>query len=158
MMDGYFSVPRDQFGCPFLCDGAALENTSLTGIDQTDDNGIQVLPQRSSSSSPSSSSSSFQRDLKADRTIAISCFPQDIIGMTAFSPDNCISPTLSSSSSSEEQSVTETTTATTLSNLFRIATQPTSRKQLTDIFELGYQNAETWCRNGKSNATTSTDR
>jgi hypothetical protein len=154
MMDGYFSVPRDQFGCPFLCEGAALENDGGTGIDQTDDNGIQVLPLQSSSSS--SLSSSFNRDLKADRTIAISCFPQDVIGMTAFSPDNCISPTLSSSSS-EEQSVTETTTAT-LSNLFRIATQPTSRKELTDIFELGYQNAETWCRNGKANTTTSTDR
>jgi predicted acylesterase/phospholipase RssA len=141
MVDGYFSVPRDQFGCHFLCDtkASALENRNLSETDQTNNNRAQVRPRLLSTATTSTLLSSSIKGTKADRTIAISCFPQDLIGMTAFSPDNCISPTLSST-------VDEPTTAM-LSNLFRIATQPTSRKELTDIFELGYQNAETWCRN-----------
>ncbi|KAG7340816.1 patatin-like phospholipase [Nitzschia inconspicua] len=126
MVDGYFSVPRDQFGCHFLCDGAVDRMTQEGGGGggELDGNGITM--------SQSSISS------KADRTIAISCFPQDTIGMTAFAAENCISPSLSD----------ETTLATTasISNLFRVATQPTSRQELTEIFDLGYQNAERWCR------------
>ena len=36
-------------------------------------------------------------------------------------------------------------------DIFRIATQPTSRKELTDLFERGYRDAEVWCRREKDN-------
>jgi hypothetical protein len=133
MVDGYFSVPRDQFGCHFLCDGND-RNLQMDGENTLDSDG---MPSTTTGRQPSpilSSSSS-----KADRTIAISCFPADTIGMTAFSPENCISPSLT-------VDPTQLETTASLSNLFRVATQPTSRQQLTDIFELGYLNAETWCR------------
>jgi hypothetical protein len=153
MVDGYFSVPRDQFGCHFLCDKTTTSSTStittaldytnindlIVGTDQTGKNRNRIRQRPSSSTSSSSSNPTL-----ADRTIAISCFPQDVIGMTAFSPDNCISPALSSITSEE---TTNQMGSTSVSNLFRVATQPTSRKELTDIFELGYQNAEVWCRN-----------
>ncbi|KAG7373503.1 patatin-like phospholipase [Nitzschia inconspicua] len=125
MVDGYFSVPRDQFGCHFLCDGTVDRMTP------EDEEGGE-LDGKGITRSQSSTSS------KADRTIAISCFPQDTIGMTAFAAENCISPSLS------DETTLETTAS--ISNLFRVATQPTSRQELTEIFDLGYQNAERWCR------------
>jgi hypothetical protein len=123
MVDGYFSVPREQFGCPFLCGS----DNSITG-------GSEALQEATTLSSKIANAA------EADRTIAISCFPQDTIGMTAFAPENCISPSLTDASDAKLMELAS------ISNLFRVATQPTSRKELTDIFELGFKNAETWCR------------
>lgn len=67
-----------------------------------------------------------------DRTIAISVFPHVQIGM-AFDDHNCISPSIDPDSMAP------------LEEYLRIATQATSRKELTEMYELGFQNAETWC-------------
>jgi hypothetical protein len=127
MVDGYFSVPREQFGCPFLCGGDSGE--------MNQDTDTAAVP-----SSAGTSRSNIAVASGADRTIAISCFPQDTIGMTAFAPENCISPSMADINDPKMMELAS------ISNLLRIATQPTSRQELTDIFELGYQNAETWCR------------
>jgi hypothetical protein len=87
MVDGFFSVPRDRFGCPDFED-------------------------------------------QADRTVAISVFPKDQIQLDAFEAQNCISP------STEDIS---------LEDLFRIATQASSREELTKVYDLGFQDAERWC-------------
>ena len=67
-----------------------------------------------------------------DRTILISCFPQDRMRIDAVLPEDCISPM----SMGGEQ----------LERLFRIATQPSSREELTSVYEEGYQDAEKWLR------------
>jgi hypothetical protein len=134
MVDGYFSVPREQFGCPFLC-GGNMETNSDGGETEASEDTTKTV-----SSSPGTSTSNIAIASGADRTIAISCFPQDTIGMTAFTPENCISPSMTDMNDPKMMELAS------ISNLLRIATQPTSRQELTDIFELGYQNAETWCR------------
>jgi hypothetical protein len=87
MVDGFFSVPRERFGCP--------EFESV------------------------------------DRTVAISVFPKNLIGLDAFDEKDCISPS--------------TDSGLPLQDLFRIATQASSREELTKVYESGWQDAEAWC-------------
>ena len=87
MVDGYFSVPRERFGCPDFGDSS-------------------------------------------DRTIGVSVFPKALMGIDAFDDHDCISP------SPED---------TTLGELFRLATEASSREELTKVFESGFQDAEKWC-------------
>jgi len=101
VVDGYFAVPRERFGCPDF--DLMLEDTEL--IEDDDKKSLQLLP---------------------NRTVAISVFPADKIGLTAFDKNDVISP-----SSSED-----------IERLFRIATKSTSREELTFAYELGWKNAE----------------
>lgn len=97
VVDGFFSVPRDRFGCP--CFDAA---------------GVNV-----------------------DRTVMISVFPREKIGLEACDAKSCISP--------------QATGGPQMENLLRLATQASSRKELTAIYEAGWEDAERWCReNDKS--------
>lgn len=121
MVDGFFTVPRDRLGCPdfdMLCD-----DSSVT-LDDDDDNGDT------------------EGDLKdpktplVDRTVAICCFPQSTMGVTAFDPKDCISPDRSMGTRSGDWS---------MAGIFEIATQATSRQKLTKAFRLGYINAGDWC-------------
>lgn len=95
VVDGFFTVPRDRFGCP---DFATMDN-------------VQV-----------------------DRTVALAVFPSRVMNMVAFHPDDIISP----SSSMDD-------TTPDLANLVRIATQSTSRHELTGVYEQGWKDAEKWC-------------
>lgn len=69
-------------------------------------------------------------NVPVDRTITVSCFPHERIGLTASLPENRIGP-------SEEYD---------LGKLLGIATEFSSRPLLTEMYELGWQDAETWCR------------
>jgi len=115
LMDGYFSLPRSQFGCPIL-------------QDEFPDSGV-------------------------DRTIAVSCIPQDLFGMEEVfdqqggsnsNSNNVIS--INGNDETEQMSTTD---------IFRIATQPTSRKELTNLYERGYRDAERWCRREQDNQNQS---
>ena len=77
-------------------------------------------------------------DIDVARTIMVSVFPRDAIGLDACHPDDCISP--------EVQNGDE------MQKLLRLATQSSSRKELTDVYESGWADAERWCR-----AQTSSD-
>lgn len=109
LMDGYFSLPRPQFGCPILED---------------------VFP-----------------DSGVERTVAITCIPQEYFGMDEVFPRN----------SKEDNNLISINDACgdgnplSTADIFRIATQPTSRKELTDLFERGYRDAEDWCRREEDN-------
>jgi Patatin-like phospholipase len=74
-------------------------------------------------------------DLRADRTVAVSVFPQELVGLTAFDPDDCISP-----------QVDQIDPVAQLTDLFRLATQPSSASELFQVYESGYRDAERWCR------------
>lgn len=118
LMDGYFSLPRPQFGCPIL-------------QDEFPDSGV-------------------------DRTVAITCIPQEYFGMeevfgTAAESRAILSDPPSSNLVNQNNLISindscDETNPLSLPDIFRIATQPTSRRELTDLFERGYRDAEEWCR------------
>lgn len=117
MVDGYFSVPRDRFGCPDLdMTWSGKDVTGMGNGDTLENDGAPSISQN------------------VDRTVAICCFPQSTMGVTAFDPKDCISPDRSSGG-----------TDWTIAGLFEVATQATSREKLTEAFRLGYNNAGDWC-------------
>jgi hypothetical protein len=77
---------------------------------------------------------------QVDRTICVSVFPQDLVGLTAVSRDDCISPQYASA-------------ADDLQRLLRLATQASSAKELTQVYEDGWKDAERWCRAEQDKAT-----
>lgn len=75
-----------------------------------------------------------QAGVTVDRTVMISVFPQDRIGMDACQVEDCISPQSRPGLGQME-------------NLLRLATQAATRKEYAQVYEAGYQDAEQWCRN-----------
>lgn len=73
--------------------------------------------------------------VEVDRTISICCFPSEKIRMTAPDDNDVIAP-------SKEVDV---------ARLFRIATESTSREDLTWAYELGWKDAETFRNREESN-------
>lgn len=90
VVDGYFTVPRERFGCPDFI---------MANID-------------------------------VDRTVTVTCFPKEKIGLDDSLHEDCICP--------------QTEGDSQLGRLFRIATQPTSRNELTSVYEEGWRDAERW--------------
>lgn len=70
--------------------------------------------------------------IELDRVVSVSPFPKDSIGLDASTRENCISP--------EEKGGDQ------LVKLLRLATQPTSREELTAVYEEGWTDAERWYR------------
>jgi hypothetical protein len=68
---------------------------------------------------------------EVDRTIGVSVFPKEMVKLEAFDSDDCISPSLDDDSNGE--------------NLLRLATQASSREELTQVFEAGQRDADKWC-------------
>jgi hypothetical protein len=68
--------------------------------------------------------------IDVDRTVTVSPFPQEAIGLTASTPEDCISP----STEGED----------TKGRLLRIATEASSREDLTSVYEAGWRDAEEW--------------
>lgn len=94
VVDGFFTVPRDRFGCP---DFEAA--------------GVHV-----------------------DRTVAVSVFPREVIGASAFADSNCICPELQEDMDGQ------------MTRLLRLATQPSSAIELNGLYESGWIDAEQWGR------------
>ena len=119
MVDGFFTVPRDRLGCPDF--DLLWDDNHIT----LDDEGGEPAIHMQDPKKPF-----------VDRTVAICCFPQSTMGVTAFDPKDCISPDRSIGSRSGDWS---------MAGIFEIATQATSRQKLTKAFRLGYNNAGDWC-------------
>lgn len=77
---------------------------------------------------------------KVDRTVAISVLPRHVLewfqSLKDFAPEDCISPSLSGHDGNQDLTL----------HLMRMACVPSSRRELTQVFELGYSDAEIWCR------------
>lgn len=76
-----------------------------------------------------------------DRTVAISVLPQHVLkwcanGMGSFSTENCISPSLGGDDANHDLTI----------HLMRMAVFPSTRQELTQLFDLGGRDAEVWCR------------
>lgn len=120
LMDGYFSLPRPQFGCPVL-------------QDEFPDSGVT-------------------------RTVAITCIPQELFGMDEVFGTGAESRGCANNSKNQNNLISindscDETNPLSAADIFRIATQPTSRKELTDLFERGYRDAEEWCRREEDHRT-----
>lgn len=92
VVDGYFTVPRERFGCPEF----------------------------------------EQAGLAVDREVLICPFPQDRIRLTAVDPAHCISPPV-------VHGVGQ------MVRLFRLATESSSREELTALYDAGFADTEAWC-------------
>lgn len=92
LVDGFFTVARDRFGCPDF----------------------------------------HTASIHVDRTVTISVFPQQSIGLNASLPEDCICPEMES----KEQ----------MQRLLQIAIESSSRQELTKVFEDGWADAERWCQ------------
>ncbi len=68
-----------------------------------------------------------------DRTITIACFPHETVGLTASLEHDQISP-----EPDYDNPIGQ------LNELFRYATQPSSREELENLFEKGWSAAEKW--------------
>lgn len=69
-----------------------------------------------------------------ERTITVACFPHEVVGLTASLKHDQISP-----EPDYDDPVGQ------MSDFFRLATQPTSRKEQEALFEKGCADAEKWC-------------
>lgn len=67
-------------------------------------------------------------DMQVDTEVAISVFPQTLVGLQLKPNENCISPP-------EDADV---------ERLFRLATQSSSREELTQVYDDGWKDAEEW--------------
>eukprot|EP00553_Chaetoceros_curvisetus_P005122 CAMPEP_0204612940 /NCGR_PEP_ID=MMETSP0717-20131115/983_1 /ASSEMBLY_ACC=CAM_ASM_000666 /TAXON_ID=230516 /ORGANISM="Chaetoceros curvisetus" /LENGTH=318 /DNA_ID=CAMNT_0051625207 /DNA_START=101 /DNA_END=1058 /DNA_ORIENTATION=+ len=72
---------------------------------------------------------------KVERTVTISVFPHDAIGITASDSHDQISPEIDANNQTDQ-----------LSNLFRLATQCATRKEYYQLYEDGWKDAERWLK------------
>mmetsp|Transcript_13900 Transcript_13900/g.21675 ORF Transcript_13900/g.21675 Transcript_13900/m.21675 type:complete len:309 (+) Transcript_13900:262-1188(+) len=113
MVDGYFTVPRNRFGCPDF-DLATMKN---------DNNNESGNGKESKSSSNVSSKI-------VDRTVTVSVFPHDAIGIDVSEEENQISPLNDN---------------VRMGDLFELATEASSPEALMGVYESGWADAERWC-------------
>jgi hypothetical protein len=119
-MDGYFSLPREQFGCPIF-----EKDVFSVGPNNANDN------------------------IVVDRTVAITCIPQELFGMDAvFNNNNNKGKGKGEGEEGTSNNLISISTDDkfTVADIFRIATETSSRKELTDLYERGYRDGEKWCR------------
>eukprot|EP00978_Attheya_sp_CCMP212_P016033 scaffold41696_cov53-Attheya_sp.AAC.4 len=83
------------------------------------------------SSSTSSVENGYEKLPLVGRTVTIAVFPHEVVGLTASELEDRISP----DGGMEE-----------MANLLRLATQVSSREELTAVYEAGWADAERWCR------------
>jgi len=100
VVDGFFSVPRDRYGCP--------------DFDHVEDQ---------------------EEKPKVDRVVTVCVFPHDVVGLQE-EKRNQISPP-----PREEDATSQ------MGELLRLATQSSSREELTNLYEQGLADGERWCVN-----------
>jgi hypothetical protein len=132
IVDGFFSVPRERYGCPDFAHlnfdkrveeklrsmGGVLVGEKENGNDQNDADPDELQ---------------LMETPVIERTITVACFPHETVGLTASHEHDQISP-----EPDYDDPVGQ------MSELFRYATQPSSRKELEGLYEKGWADAEKW--------------
>ena len=133
VVDGFFTVPRDRFGCP-----------DFTHAQQNNINNDKSVDERNSiTTNPFAD---------CERTICISCFPPNVFGLTAVPETDIIGPSLSESEDPDKQ----------LQEWIRLATQPLEdgQAEYAKLYERGFRDAEDWAakqpKHDESNMAEST--
>lgn len=106
VVDGFFAVPRERFGCP--------------------DFNLANVP--------------------VDRTVSICVFPNEISRISSSSNSAIDNSDESENSNNDDVICPEYEGPEQLSRLFQLATESSSRKALTEVYESGWADAERWCR------------
>ncbi|KAL7523801.1 hypothetical protein ACHAXR_000335, partial [Thalassiosira sp. AJA248-18] len=128
IVDGFFTVPRSRYGCPDFAhlnfdDRVEEKLRSMGG----------VLVDENQDSDDESRNNEFDENPVIERTITVACFPHETVGLTASLKHDQISP-----EPDYDNPVGQ------MSELFRYATQPSSRKELEALYEMGWADAEKW--------------
>jgi hypothetical protein len=118
IVDGFFTVPRERYGCP---DFAHLNFDSRVEEKLREMGGVLV------------GENEFDESPVIERTITVACFPHETVGLTASLKHDQISP-----EPDYDNPVGQMT------KLFKYATQPSSRKELEKLYEMGWADAEKW--------------
>eukprot|EP00566_Odontella_aurita_P018293 CAMPEP_0113588406 /NCGR_PEP_ID=MMETSP0015_2-20120614/35495_1 /TAXON_ID=2838 /ORGANISM="Odontella" /LENGTH=327 /DNA_ID=CAMNT_0000494271 /DNA_START=50 /DNA_END=1033 /DNA_ORIENTATION=- /assembly_acc=CAM_ASM_000160 len=137
VVDGFFSVPRERYGCPDFSHAASptskLSTISVQGATDTaaekSDTMVEAVDECINFSEGLLSNCG--KSLP-DRVVTVAVFPHETVGLTASESHDSISPP------PEEDSVEQ------MSNILKLATQASSRKELTDLYEKGLEDGERW--------------
>ena len=155
VVDGFFSVPRERYGCPDFSH-ALLGDENGKDIDLNDleapllgdaaiMNGeveVTARPKEEKEDYTNTSpgrilyeeSSKPTKASVVDRTVTVAVFPHSTVKLTASDPHDRISPLPDPTGDNVGQ----------MGELLRLATQPTSREELTALYESGIQDGERW--------------
>lgn len=120
VVDGFFSVPRERYGCP---DFAHLNFDKRVEEKMRKSGGVLVGEDQNE----------FDETPVIERTITVACFPHETVGLTASHEHDQISP-----EPDYDNPVGQ------MGELFRYATQPSSRKEMEVLYERGWADAEKW--------------
>jgi len=126
LVDGFFAVPRSRFGCPDfdLANGIDdLDETVMVSVFPKELIGLNVPRHYDDDSEEVTSSGDGDNDKDKAQKVATN---------KASHPHYCISPQLEEDTSGQ------------LERLFRLATQSSSAKELYDVYESGFEDAERW--------------
>mmetsp|Transcript_33361 Transcript_33361/g.70178 ORF Transcript_33361/g.70178 Transcript_33361/m.70178 type:complete len:350 (+) Transcript_33361:140-1189(+) len=128
VVDGFFTVPRERYGCPDFehlnFDNRVEEKLRSMGGVLVDENQNGDRP---------NNNIEFNETPVIERTITVACFPHETVGLTASLKHDQISP-----EPDFDNPVGQ------MQELFRYATQPSSRKELEALYEQGWSDAEKW--------------
>lgn len=127
VVDGFFSVPRERYGCP---DFKHLNYDKELDKKLRDMGGVLV-----DESGNEQQQNDEEETPVIDRTITVACFPHETVGLSVSSECDQISP-----APDYDDPVGQ------MKDLFRYATQPSSRKELEMLYEKGWEDAEKWTR------------
>lgn len=128
IVDGFFTVPRERYGCP---------DFSHLNFDKRVEEKFRsmggVLVGENKNGEESDSTNEYDDSPVIERTITVACFPHETVGLTASLKHDQISP-----EPDYDDPVGQ------MKELFRYATQPSSRKELEALYEKGWSDAEKW--------------
>jgi hypothetical protein len=132
VVDGVFAVPLERIGCPDF-----NEMDAFAGANEHDQellhHGLPLGLQKLLEQKDTSRTSSNIRPPRVDRTVTISAFPRSFLALSTARRDNQIGPELD-----VENAVVQT------AKLVRMATQASSVKELTNLYESGWGDVERW--------------
>lgn len=163
VVDGFFSVPRDRYGCPdfdhvdfgtprfdpdqqYPKDELDLNDLELPLLGEVADREgevqvdarVKTEKEDYVSTSPGrvlyEETANPRQQSVVDRTVTVSVFPHDTVKLTASETHDRISPPPDENGDSVGQ----------MGNLLRLATQASSREELTELYEKGMEDAERW--------------
>lgn len=122
IVDGFFSVPIERYGCP---DFSHLNFNSRVEEKLRSMGGALV--------GENPINDDYNETPVIERTVTVACFPHETVGLTASLKHDQISPEPDYDNPAGQ-----------MSELFRYATQPSSRKELETLYEKGWADAERW--------------
>jgi hypothetical protein len=130
VVDGFFSVPRDRFGCPDI-------NTLLQQRQEISNNAKNPNPQQQEEEENEEDNDTNNNNTNTVTEILVSCFPQEAVGLNAVPSEQCISPSLHSFDHGE---------LTGMTAFIQLATEASSPSMYYRMYEQGLADGEAWCR------------